>query len=78
MVDYKGLTGVPKWVGNFPVGHMGTYAQPEGGAFAVAAVNWLSWVLKGDSSKESWFTGGGAQKAGWEEVDSEGLDTLKL
>lgn len=78
MADYKGLTGVPKWVGNFPVGHMGTYAQPEGGAFAVAAVNWLSWVLKGDSSKESWFTGGGAQKAGWEEVDSEGLDTLKL
>ncbi|KAL4969934.1 uncharacterized protein BDV14DRAFT_209075 [Aspergillus stella-maris] len=76
MEDYNALTGVPKWVGNYPVGHLGTYAQPEGGAFGVAAVNWLSWVLKKDSSKAKWFTGGGAEKAGWEEVSSEGLDGL--
>ncbi|KAL4786409.1 hypothetical protein BJX76DRAFT_346250 [Aspergillus varians] len=76
MKDYKALTGVPKWVGNFPVGHFGTYAKPEGGAFGVAAVNWLSWVLKKDTSKAAWFTGGGAQKDGWEEVSSEGLDDL--
>ncbi|KAL4930251.1 alpha/beta hydrolase family protein [Aspergillus undulatus] len=76
MADYDALTGVPKWVGNYPVGHMGTYAEPEGGAFGVAAVNWLSWVLKEDTSQASWFTGGGAEEAGWEEIASEGLDGL--
>ncbi|KAL4799469.1 hypothetical protein BDV19DRAFT_376300 [Aspergillus venezuelensis] len=76
MEDYSALTSVPKWVGNYPVGHLGTYAEPEGGAFGVAAVNWLSWVLKKDTSKAKWFTGGGAEKAGWEEVSSEGLDDL--
>ncbi|KAL3468914.1 hypothetical protein BJX99DRAFT_265700 [Aspergillus californicus] len=76
MADYEALTGVPKWVGNYPVGHLGTYAQPEGGAFGVAAVNWLSWVLKEDSTKASWFTGGGAEQAGWEEVAHQGLEDL--
>ncbi|KAL4922135.1 Alpha/Beta hydrolase protein [Aspergillus aurantiobrunneus] len=76
MADYEALSGVPKWVGNFPVGHMGTYAEPEGGAFGVAAVNWLSWVLKEDTNQETWFTGGGAEEAGWEEVASEGLEDL--
>jgi hypothetical protein len=76
MADYAALSGVPKWVGNFPVGHMGTYAKPEGGEFGVAAVNWLQWVLKKDASQAEWFTGGGAEAAGWEEVASEGLDDL--
>ncbi|KAL2816466.1 Alpha/Beta hydrolase protein [Aspergillus granulosus] len=76
MADYAALSGVPKWVGNYPVGHMGTYAQPEGGEFGVAAVNWLRWVLKKDASQAEWFTGGGAEAAGWEEVASEGLDDL--
>ncbi|KAL3491126.1 hypothetical protein BJX62DRAFT_225493 [Aspergillus germanicus] len=76
MADYAALSGVPKWVGNYPVGHMGTYAKPEGGEFGVAAVNWLQWVLKKDASQAEWFTGGGAEAAGWEEVASEGLDDL--
>ncbi|KAL4906969.1 hypothetical protein BDW74DRAFT_176566 [Aspergillus multicolor] len=76
MANYAALSGVPKWVGNYPVGHLGTYAEPEGGAFGVAAVNWLKWVLKGDTSQEEWFVGGGAQEAGWEEVGSEGLEDL--
>jgi hypothetical protein len=76
MADYAALSGVPKWVGNFPVGHMGTYAKPEGGEFGVAAVNWLQWVLKKDVSQAEWFAGGGAEAAGWEEVASEGLDDL--
>ncbi|KAL6234360.1 hypothetical protein BDW75DRAFT_241172 [Aspergillus navahoensis] len=76
MADYEALSGVPKWVGNYPVGHMGTYAQPDGGAFGVAAVNWLLWVLKEDTSQAAWFTGGGAEAAGWEEIAHEGLDDL--
>ncbi|KAL5000847.1 Alpha/Beta hydrolase protein [Aspergillus recurvatus] len=75
MADYAALTGVPKWVGNYPVGHQGTYAEPEGGAFGVAAVNWLQWVLKGDTSQAEWFVDGGAQEDGWE-VDSERLEDL--
>ncbi|KAL4805426.1 hypothetical protein BDV18DRAFT_152738 [Aspergillus unguis] len=76
MRDYHALTGVPKWVGNYPVGHLGTYAKPEGGKFSDAAVKWLSWILKEDTTQKKWFTGGGAQKDGWEEVSYEGLDDL--
>ncbi|KAL4767060.1 Alpha/Beta hydrolase protein [Aspergillus nidulans var. acristatus] len=76
MADYAALTGVPKWVGNYPVGHLGTYAEPEGGAFGDAAVKWLQWVLKEDTSQANWFAGGGAQEDGWEEVDSERLEDL--
>ena len=76
MADYAALTGVPKWAGNYPVGHLGTYAEPEGGAFGDAAVKWLQWVLKGDTSQANWFAGGGAQEDGWEEVDSERLEDL--
>lgn len=76
MRDYEALSGVPKWVGNYPVGHGGTYSDPNGGVFGEAAVNWLSWALKEDASKASWFTDGGAEQAGWEEVSSADLQDL--
>ncbi|KFY35914.1 hypothetical protein V494_05498 [Pseudogymnoascus sp. VKM F-4513 (FW-928)] len=74
--DYHALTGVPKWVGNFPVGHGGTYWDVDGGAFGVAAVSWLEWGLKGDTAAAEFFTAGGAEANGWIEVESEGLDGL--
>ncbi|KAK8059055.1 hypothetical protein PG996_008985 [Apiospora saccharicola] len=74
--DYHNLTGVPKWIGNFNVGHSGTYREPNGGAFGVAAVQWLKWVLQKNETAGLFFTAGGAQQANWTEVESEGLDAL--
>ncbi|KAL4801607.1 Alpha/Beta hydrolase protein [Aspergillus unguis] len=76
--DYKNLTGVPKWIGNYPVGHSGTYREPDGGEFGVAAVQWLEWVLKGNETASRFFTAGGAERAGWNGTDSAGLDDLVL
>ncbi|KAK8079356.1 hypothetical protein PG997_007174 [Apiospora hydei] len=74
--DYHALTGVPKWIGNFNVGHSGTYRQPNGGVFGVAAVQWLQWVLQKNATASLFFTAGGAQAANWTEVESDGLGSL--
>ncbi|KAL2863354.1 alpha/beta hydrolase family protein [Aspergillus lucknowensis] len=76
--DYHNLTRVPKWIGNYPVGHSGTYQEPDGGEFGVAAVNWLRWVLKGDKQASKFFRSGGAERAGWVETESWGLERLDL
>lgn len=62
-------------MGNLDVGHGGTYWEPDGGAFGVAAANWLSWTLKGDLTAAEWFTGSGATEAGWA-TESDGLENL--
>ncbi|KNG89281.1 hypothetical protein ANOM_001646 [Aspergillus nomiae NRRL 13137] len=74
--DYHSLKGVPKWIGNYPVGHSGTYHDENGGVFGVAAVNWLQWTFRRNETAAGFFTKGGAQKDGWEEVESEGLEKL--
>ncbi|KAL4808176.1 hypothetical protein BDV18DRAFT_158287 [Aspergillus unguis] len=74
--DYEALSGVPKWIGNYPVGHTGTYQEENGGAFGVAAVKWLQYVLRGDEEAGLFFTGGGAEAVGWNGTDSEGLDRI--
>ncbi|KAL5364463.1 Alpha/Beta hydrolase protein [Aspergillus floccosus] len=73
--DYQALEDVPKWIGNYPSGHGGTYDQVDGGAYGVAAVKWLQWTLKGNSAAAGFFTTGGAENAGWEteSSDLEGL-----
>ncbi|KAL5334408.1 Alpha/Beta hydrolase protein [Aspergillus crustosus] len=76
MRDYAGLQGQPKWVGNYPVGHLGTYAAPDAGEFGVAAVNWVQFLLRGDEEAAAWFLDGGAEAAGWEETAREGLQNL--
>jgi hypothetical protein len=74
--DYRKLTVVPKWIGNYPVGHSGTYREPDGGEFGVAAVKWLKWVLKGDIAASKFFRAGGAERAGWIETESWGLERM--
>lgn len=45
--------GIPAYFASLPTGHLGTLYEESGGLFAVAAVNWLNYELKGDeSSKE--------------------------
>ncbi|PCH01561.1 Hypothetical protein PENO1_042210 [Penicillium occitanis (nom. inval.)] len=74
--DYHNLTGVPKWIGNYPVGHHGTYDDVNGGAFGVAAVNWVTWIFKDNTTAAEFFTEGGAEKAEWSETESFDLKDL--
>lgn len=59
MDDFKRITGIPAAVINIPVGHTGTYFQPNGGLAAQLVISWLDWQLKGDSAAGKRFTGAG-------------------
>ncbi len=57
MDDFKRLDRVPAMVVNLPVGHGGTFQQPNGGAAASVAVSWLDWQLRGDAAASRRFVG---------------------
>lgn len=56
--DFERINQVPVLLANRNVGHYpATYLEPNGGAFAAAAVAWLSWQLKGDARASRLFVG---------------------
>lgn len=55
--DFARINQVPVFMANIEVGHGGTFAQPNGGAFAQVATAWLQWQLKGDASAAKMFSG---------------------
>ncbi len=56
--DFAKIDKVPVAIAHFDdVGHGGTYAQPNGGAFGKVAEAWLKWQLKGDATAEKMFAG---------------------
>ena len=57
MEDFKLIDHVPVAVANLPVGHGGTYSEPNGGAAAQVAVAWLNWQLRGDAKAATRFVG---------------------
>jgi len=57
MDDFKRIDHVPALAVNYPVGHGGTYRQPNGGEFTIPALAWLKWQLKGDKEAAKMFTG---------------------
>jgi catechol 2,3-dioxygenase-like lactoylglutathione lyase family enzyme len=57
MDDFARITHVPVAVANLPVGHGGTYFEPNGGAAASVAVSWLDWQLRGDTQSAGRFVG---------------------
>jgi len=57
MDDFKRISQVPVAVANLPVGHGGTYNEPNGGAAASVAVSWLNWQLRGDAQSAKRFVG---------------------
>ncbi|KAH8837470.1 hypothetical protein MCOR27_004656 [Pyricularia oryzae] len=76
--DYSNLPkSTPAWKGNQPVGHLGTFFQPNGGLFAIATVTWLDWMLKGNETSGEFFKGDGAATAGWS-VESRNLDKIDV
>ena len=68
MDDFHRISHVPAIATNYPVGHGGTYRQPHGGEFAVVALGWLDWQLKGDAKAAKMFVGkdcGLSKREGW-------------
>jgi hypothetical protein len=57
MDDFKRITHVPVAMANLPVGHGGTFNEPNGGAAASVAVSWLNWQLRGDAQSARRFVG---------------------
>jgi hypothetical protein len=57
MDDFKRITHVPAAIANLPVGHGGTFNEPNGGAAASVAVSWLNWQLRGDARSAQRFVG---------------------
>ena len=57
MDDFHRIAHVPACAINYPVGHGGTYREPHGGEFTIAALAWLNWQLKGDKESAKMFVG---------------------
>jgi hypothetical protein len=57
MDDFSRISHVPAAIANLPVGHGGTFNEPNGGAAASVAVSWLDWQLRGDARSAKRFVG---------------------
>ena len=57
MNDFGRIDHIPVAVANRNVGHGGTFLEPNGGAAAQVAVNWLDWQLRGDKKAARHFLG---------------------
>jgi hypothetical protein len=57
MDDFKRISHVPAAIANLPVGHGGTFNEPNGGAAASVAVSWLNWQLRSDNQSAKRFVG---------------------
>ncbi len=57
MDDFEKIGHVPVAVANIDKGHGGTYWEPNGGAAADVAIDWLQWQLRGDREAAATFVG---------------------
>jgi hypothetical protein len=63
--DYGNLTaGLPAYWASLDTGHMATYAAPNGGKFAKAAVQFLQWQFRGDAKAKEYCMEG-IKKDNW-------------
>ncbi|KAF2864697.1 Alpha/Beta hydrolase protein [Massariosphaeria phaeospora] len=76
--DYAAMpAGVPKYKGNLPVGHGGTYTDVNGGKFGVIGAKWVQWVLRGNATASEYLTSQAAKTDGWSVVSAD-LDKFKV
>ncbi len=54
-LDVERISEVPVASANFPVGHGGTYGQPNGGLLGELTLKWLDWHLKGEKKAARFF-----------------------
>ncbi len=55
--DFRAIKDLPVFLANRDVGHGGTFAEKNGGAFGAVGVAWLKWRLKGDAEAGKMFLG---------------------
>lgn|GEM_PF-255772 len=55
--DVAKIDHVPVFFGALPVGHGGTFSEPNGGEWARVSTRWLDWQLKGDADASWDFAG---------------------
>ena len=55
--DVARIDRVPVFFGSLPVGHGGTFSQPDGGEWARVSARWLNWQLKADADARRDFAG---------------------
>jgi len=55
--DVERIDRVPVFFGWIPVGHGGTFSQPNGGDWARVSARWLDWQLKADADASWDFSG---------------------
>jgi len=55
--DYRRITHIPAAMLDAPVGHGGTFREPNGGDVAQFSVEWLEWQLRGDKQAAKAFKG---------------------
>jgi hypothetical protein len=66
-------------MGNYaPKGHGGTFNEINGGVYGVGASHWVNWMLRGNASSADFFTGAGAKSAGWTEIESKNMASIKV
>jgi acetyl esterase/lipase len=53
--DFQKIDKVPVAIANLPVGHGGTYREPNGGQFAEMALLWIEWQIRGRGEGEKVF-----------------------
>jgi dienelactone hydrolase len=55
--DFEQINAVPVFNANLPVGHGGTWREPNGGRMGAVVQDWLDWKLKGDAEAAKTFNG---------------------
>ncbi len=55
-IDVKNINHVAVVSANFPVGHGGTYREPQGGLLGKLTLQWLDWHLKSKKEAATFFT----------------------
>ena len=75
-LDFKRINNIQVVSANFPVGHGGTYGQPDGGTMGKVALMWLDWKLKGKKEASRFFTDSKWRKQNYPQCvfESKGLD----
>ena len=71
MDDFGRIDHVPAAMVNLPVGHGGTYFEPNGGKAARIVVDWLEWQLRGNAEAARSFLGENCGLCGDPEVEIE-------
>ncbi|HUQ53109.1 MAG TPA: hypothetical protein VM692_12870 [Gammaproteobacteria bacterium] len=79
MDDFARIAHVPVAAANIDKGHGGTYWEPNGGAAAQVAVQWLDWRLRSDATAGRMFVGtqcGLCTDAKWK-LETKGFDASR-